>query len=229
MKRRLAALAAILLIIALYLAANPTTSDMLTSSMGVTNYQTNYDRTDVLSVRPLNYSFFETSLTPGGTLGVSLSANPGNVDVLVMNQGNFSLWARGGEIGYSTYPQSRLGMANYSFVFGSQSTGNFYVILVSHSTDQTTQVIVHRVVTSPSQFESLFLPLVLGLVGVILLGFARRRTRKKGNATKQPAGPGPSPAADEPAAPAADKFCKHCGAAFESGAAFCPSCGKAQD
>lgn len=229
MKRRLAAVGAVLLILALYLAVSPITSDMLASTMGVTNYQTNYDRTDVLSVRPLNYSYFETTLTPGGTLGLSLSANPGDIDVLVMNQGNFSLWTRGGGTAYSTYPQSRLGVSNYSLTFESQSTGNYYIILVSHSTDQVTQVIVHRTVTSPSQFENFFLPIILGLVGVVLLGFASRRKKKKADAVEPPASPAPTAAAEEAAPQTADKFCSHCGAAFEAGAAFCPSCGKAQD
>lgn len=223
MKKRTAALAATLLLLALFLFSNPAVAEMLVSNLGITSTETTYDRVSVVSIGPLNDSFFSTKLTPGSSLSVSLRANPGDIDVLLMNQGNFTLWGHGNGGSYSTYPQSRLAVSNYSFVFANEEEeGQYYVILISHSPDQATQVLAHMVVTSPSQLGALILPLLLGSIGAVMMGYAvvgrRQGATKAGSA--RPSGKA------VPSSPSA--FCPHCGVALEPGVSFCPSCGRSR-
>jgi hypothetical protein len=217
------------LVLAAFLYLNPTLTSTLTSNLGAVGTETAYDRTRVVSIAPQNYSYVDAKLAPGDSLAVSLTSNPGNIDVLIMNQGNFSLWSQGGRGSYSTYPQSLLHVSNYSFVFkNEEASQTFFVVLVSHSSSQETETLVHAVVTRPSQLAPLLFPLLFCLVGAAVLGLAARGGRKASGKpdSKHPAVR--SPSAEPTHASTAVPRCRHCGATLVPGSAFCPSCGRSQ-
>ena len=229
MKRKTTALASIILIAGLYLFYSPGATSAMDSSLGIAVTQVVYDRTSVVVVAPQNYSFVSAKLQQGDSLNVVLTANPGNVDVLLMNQGNFSEWAssRGGS--YGSYSQSALHVSNYTFSFiDTESTQLFYVVFLSHASNDVTTVLVHTVIERASYYFALLLSLTLCAVGAILLGYGLLSGRsKQGQAhVGIPAVSPPEPRATF--AETGPSLCRHCGAALMPGDSFCSSCGKSQ-
>ena len=225
MKRRVAAFGALLLVLALYLATNPLESQALAGSVGLNGSTVVVDQTRVMTVDALNSSYFGEAIPSGGSLTVSLVADPGGIDVLVLNQGNFSLWAQGGGGSYSTYAQSRLDVSNYSFAFAPARGGTYFVVLVSHQRSASTQALVRYSVTAPSYALAFLVPSSLGAVGILALALSLwSRGGKALPAQAQPR----APAADGPPAEPAAPSCAHCGSPLQPGSAFCPGCGRSQ-
>jgi hypothetical protein len=182
MRRRVAALGALLIVFALFLYSNPS----LTVSFGLVTSDTVFDKTSLVSIAPQNFSFYEVNLQPGDALSVSLATNPGNVDVLLMNQGNFSQWSQRVRGSYSTYPESALHVSNYSFSFtSSEPAQNYFVVMVAHSANESTNVLLHAVATRPSQDSILLLPLIVAFLGLIILVFAVRSGGRKAGRIEQ--------------------------------------------
>jgi len=228
MRRKTSAVGAVLIIAALVLYFNTSLTIPLVSLLGSSGTDTVFDRNSVIPIAPQNYSFYDANLTTGDTLAVSLTTHPGNIDVLLMNQGNFSLWSSGAKVSYSTYPESSLNVSSYSFSFtNTEETQIFYVVLVSHTATESTEVLMHAVGTRPSQSALLLFPVAFGLAGVVVLGVALRGGGGKGGGKTSL--PGPAARGAQPAQSAARKdTCRHCGAALKPGSDFCASCNRSQ-
>ena len=229
MRKKTAAIGAILIILAAYLYVSPSITSPISASLGQVSTDTVFQHNSVIPIAPQNYSYYEANLTQGDSLVVTLTTNPSNVDVLIMNQGNFSLWASGKAVAYSTYPESVLHVSNYSFTFtNSEKSQNFYVVLVSHSASEPTEVLLQATGTRPSQFAILLFPVLVGFVGLIVLYVGLRgggpkdaKQDRKGKAKPT------STAASVQARPLA-ATCVHCGAELKPGSQFCPVCNKSQ-
>ena len=195
----------------------------VSSSLGLMGTDTVYDTNSVIRVAPQNFSSYPANLTSGDTLVVSLTSNPGDIDVLLMNQGNYSLWSSGTGVSYSTYPESALKVSNYSFSFtNDEKTQTFLIVLVSHSAAPT-EVLISAMATRPSAESLLLFPVLFGFVGIVVMGLAFRG----GGAKKEEEAEG----GEEPAPPLVQSQtpkCRHCGAELQSGNQFCPSCHKSQ-
>ncbi|MDG6901413.1 MAG: zinc ribbon domain-containing protein [Nitrososphaerota archaeon] len=228
MRRKTSLVGALLIVVALFLYVSPSVTAPLSPYLGQSSVDTVFDRNSVTPVAPLNYSFYGVNLTAGDSLTVSLTTNPGNIDVLLMNQGNFSLWSSGGKVSYSTYPESILHVSNYSFSFTNDGKPQeFFVVLVSHSSTEETTVLLHAVGTRPSQVSLLLFPFVFGLIGVVVLGLGLRGGGKKVKTQPRTVAQA-APPAQAGLARVQSEFCRHCGAALHPGSQFCPSCNKSQ-
>ena len=219
---------AALLVVAIFLYFNTSLTIPFATLLGSSGTDMTFDRNNVIIIPPQSSSNYSASLANGDTLSVSLSTHPGNIDVLLMNQGNFSLWSSAARSSYSTYPESVLNVSNYTFTFTNQEKNQtFYLVAVSHSANDTTDVLLHAVGTRPSQAALLLLPILFGLVGILVLGVGLRGGGGTGKKT---------PSRTESAAPAVQAakpvpqigICRHCGAALEPGSDFCPSCNRSQ-
>jgi hypothetical protein len=230
MKRKTAALAAALLIAALYLFFNPGTLAPATGSLGIGGIQSVYDKTSVVAVEPLNYSYVAVNMATGDSLKVDMDANPGGLDVLLLNQGNFSSWVSSKGGSFDTYPQSALRVSNYSFAFtSSEPSQAFYILLVSHSASQISDALMHIQVTRTSDYSGTLFPLLFGLIGVVLMAYAFAGRRTGDGASRSAQQPPSLGQAQGVSAGSASPFCRHCGAALEPGNAFCPSCNRSQN
>lgn len=219
---------AVLLIAGLFLYFTTSLTIPMVALLGPSGTSTVFDNNSVVQVPPQNYSAYPANLTTGETLIVSLTTHPGQIDVLLMNQGNYSLWHSGAQVTSSTYQVSSLNVSSYSFSFANnEKTQTFYVVLVSHTAAEPTEVLLHSVGTKPSQSALLLFPVVFGLAGVLVLGVALRGGGAKGGAKanrQQPA----VQAVQSAQLKARSDFCRHCGAALKAGSDFCPSCNKSQ-
>lgn len=224
MRKRLAGLGVLLLLLALLTYLYPSTVSPLSASLGQTSVSTVLDKTNVISIQPEGSSSYFTNLSNGDSLAASMTTNPGNVDVLLMNQENFNLWNSSSRGSYSTYPQSALHVSNYSFTFtNSEQKQDFYVVLVSHSSAERTSVLLHVVVTRPSQVSLLLFPIIFGALGVVVLLVAR------GGGARRPSAPsGRMQSQSQKVQGSQGDFCRHCGVALSPGAQFCPSCNRSQ-
>lgn len=228
MRKKTAILGALLIAAAAYLYVTPSLTSPLAASLGQTGTDTVFDKNSVIPVSPQNSSFYEANLTKGESLVVTLMTNPGNIDVLLMNQGNFSLWSSGSAVSYSTYPESALHVSNYSFTFtNDERSQDFFVVFVSHSAAEPTEVLLHAKGTRPSQASLLVFPVVIGLVGFAVLGFAARGGGRRG-ARRVGGEGGSSRPAEAAQAHVQVNACRHCGAALTPGSQFCPVCSKSQ-
>ena len=224
MRRKTLAVGAFLLILAAYTYLNPALTSPISSSLGSVSTDTVFSQNNVVPVAPQNFSYYKANLTKGYSLVVSLATNPGNVDVLLMNQGNFSLWSSNNGVSAATYPVSKLHVANYSFTFTNNERSQvFFVVLVSHSVNETTEVLLSTTATRPSQTALLLFPLLLGFLGVVIFGYGlggggkKEKQAEKGKTT-----PKPTPKVDQ------TPRCKICGSTLKPGSQFCPNCGKSQ-
>ena len=224
MRRRVAALGALLLLAAAFLYTNPSFGNPISASFGQAGQTTFLERNVLVRITSQNYSYYEVPLATGDSIAVSFAANPGGVDVFLMNQGNFTLWAAS-EQGSYTYAEAALRVSNYSFEFTNMGQGqNFYVVLASHSAEATS-VLMHVVGARPSQLTLLLLPSILGLIGVLSLAYGLRGGRAKQESRKSEVGrSGPQPSSPPPPV----EFCRYCGAVLRPGSQFCLSCHRSQ-
>lgn len=200
----------------------------LSSSLGQMGTETVFSTDKVIPIAPQSYGNYNASLMTGDTLAVTLTSNPGGIDVLLMNQGNFSLWSSSSKGSYFTYPESHLQVSNYSFTFtSSEKTQEFYVVLVSHSTTPT-EVLLQATSTRPSEESLLLFPLVSGFVGIVLLWAGVRGGGKSEGAQKKGAAATQAPPTQASPSKAEGEFCRHCGAALRPGSQFCPACNRSQ-
>jgi len=226
MRRRTAAVGALLLVVAVYLYFNPSLTAPVSNSLGQMSTDNVYSYNSVVRVAPENFSYYPANLTSGDTLVVSLTSNPGNIDVLLMNQGNYSLWSSGNGVSFSTYPESALKVSNYSFSFtNNEKTQTFFIVFVSHST-ASTAVLLNTAATKPSEESILLVPFLVGFVGLVVLTVAFRGggTKDEGEEDERTQ---QQTAQVSQAAPQVPN-CRHCGAVLEPGNQFCPSCHKSQ-
>jgi len=228
LRRTISAVGALLIIAAVFLYLNPSLNIPLSANLGQVGTETVFDRNVVVPIAPQGYSNYSVNLLTGDTLSVSLTTNPGNIDVLLMNQGNFSLWSSSTRGAYSTYPESHLQVSNYSFTFtSSEKPQDFYLVLVSHSTAPT-EVLLQATGTRPSQEALLLFPLIFGLVGIVVLAVGLRGGGKKGAEQTQAAPTSQSRPTPATQTQPQSLFCRHCGAALKAGSQFCPACNKSQ-
>ena len=227
MRRKTSTLGAVLLLIGIFLYFNAPLMVPLTTYLGSSGTDTVFDRNNVVIIPPQGSSSFNATLANGDTLSVALTTHPGNIDVLLMNQGNFSLWSASARSSYSTYSESVLDVSDYTFVFtNAEKNQTFYLVLVSHSSNDTTEVLLHAIGTRPSESALLLFPATFGLVGILVLGVGLRGGGSKKEAAAKTAGPAAQARNSQPTSQAG--VCRHCGAALKPGSNFCPSCNKSQ-
>lgn len=169
------------MIIGIYLVSNPGSAVALSNGVGLASSQVVVDRNLLVSVEPSNRSYASVHLENGDELSGSISANPPGVDFLLMNAGNFSEWvsARGGS--YEIYPQSSLGVSEYSFTFtNSMPAGDYYLGFVSHSQSGVVDVLIHLTIARQLPYNSFLLSVLFVLVGVVVLAFAFRGGKRHG-------------------------------------------------
>jgi len=228
LRKKTSAVGAVLILAALFLYFSTSVTLPMVALLGPSGTDTVFDKNIVIPIAPQNYSFYDANLTNGDTLAVSLTTHPGNIDVLLMNQGNFSLWSSGAKVSYPTYSESSLNVSSYSFSFtNAEKTQTFYVVLVSHTPSESTEVLLQAIATRPSQSALLLFPALFGLAGVVVLGVGLRGGGAKGVEKAKPQGPAARPAEAAQPKPRSE-FCRHCGAALKAGSDFCPSCNKSQ-
>ena len=216
------------MIVGLFLYFNASLTIPMVALLGSSGTATVFDRNIVVPIAPQNYSFYDANLTTGDTLAVTLTTHPGNIDVLLMNQGNFSLYSSGAKVSYPTYSESSLNVSSYSFSFtNNERSQTFYVVLVSHASSEPTEVLLHATGSRPSQSALLLFPVVFGLAGVVVIGVALRGGGAKGGKKANPKAPA-AQAAQSSLPKARSDICRHCGAALKAGSDFCPSCNKSQ-
>ena len=100
MRKRLALLGVLLLLAAALIYVYPSIASPISSGLGQNAISVVLDSTNVISIAPQGSNFYAANMSGGDTLAVSLTTNPGNVDVLLMNRGNFSLWSEGSKGSY---------------------------------------------------------------------------------------------------------------------------------
>jgi hypothetical protein len=228
LRRKTAFLGALLVIVALLLYFTPSVTTQLAGYLGPTGTDTLFNYNSVVTIPPQDSSPYNASLTTGDSLAVSLTTHPGNIDVILMNQGNFTLWSKGTGVSYQTYAESALNVSTYSFTFtNKEKTQTFYVVLVSHSSTESTEVLLHAIGSRPSQAGILLFPALFGVAGIVVLLIALRGGGPKVEAkVKTPVST--ARAAQQPQTQVRSDFCRHCSAALKPGSDFCPSCNKSQ-
>lgn len=202
---------------------------LLTASgfVGVSNQQTVYDANLVVPVRPSGYNNVSVELTPQDTLNASMHSNPGGIDFLLMNQGNFSNYAENNGSLYHVYTQSHLNISYYSFVLNDVGyNGKLYLVFVSHSqvSSGNTDVLLHVTVIRtfvPSRLQ--YVPMGIAVVGVALIAYGAIAGQKKKIVREIPTPQSQDTSKEDSKVP-----CRFCGSPIDRSALFCPSCKKSQ-
>ena len=138
-----------------------------------------YDHTMLAQIRPGNYTYVQASLTPQETLQASLSSSPASVDFFLMNSSTFSMWNSKSHPSVDVYPQSRLNVKNYSFVFTASSGDVYSLVFVSRPNSSNTNVLVHLVIQrGPAFLETFLIPGALIVLGAASAGYGATRKPK---------------------------------------------------
>lgn len=219
------------MILGLYLAFSPPTFAALSYQVGLANQQTTLDKNYVLPLNESNYANLPVVLSPQDNLSVSMQANPGGIDFLFMNSGNYSLWSARNVSSYQVYSQSKLNVTNYSFSFsGYGSNQDYYLVFVSPGgRSGNTDVLLHMVVQSTSSVqEAGYVPFLIMIIGVALIGmglFTRKKSEKVERG-RQVIDTLPEPTT---IGQSSTPKCQFCGASMNKGTLFCPACKRSQE
>ena len=188
-----------------------------------------------------------------------IQANPVPIDVLIMTQGNYSLFeSLNGTSGSVPVVFSKLNVTSYTASFTATASGLYYLVLITPRTNTYTDVVVQLAITrfiiTDAQND---LPYVIVVFGVILLALgvlsrpskpaAPSAPQKKQGQTTKAITPAVAQATVSQAqgsttksvAPTVAKSpfpqvakpskCRYCGAAMTSKQVFCPKCSRSQE
>ena len=232
MKRIIFVVGVVVLIIGLVLYLSPTALSTLANDSGISGSVVNSNKALLLNVNPGNYTTELVTLSHNNNLNVSYDSEPAGIEFLLMNQGNYTLFASGSQSNVQVYSESKLNQSSDSFSFtpSSTSTQNYYLVFRSlPGRNVTTNLVLNlKVVAQVSAFDTLFIPYGLFAIALILLVFGifggRRRNIAAASASLAQKGESGARAVQ----PISQAKCKFCNAPMPSGMVFCPSCGKSQ-
>ena len=215
----------VILLIGGYFVYSPSTFGYVASVSGITSSKVTYDQSVALNVKSSNYAFVNITLTPRDNLSAKFEANTPGVNFLLMDSGNFSDFKSGSSSQYYVLPESALNVQNYTFDFSPTAPSQvYYLVFTPAATNASTTVLVHlTVLTNNSVSGSEFVPILLIVLGLALLGVGMNVGKKKKQEKKvKETAPVVIPARATPAA------CRFCNATLNPDSPYCPSCGKAQ-
>jgi len=191
-------------------------------SVGLTS-QTQIDRVVIapalVAVSASNYTFLSADLESGTEVKGSVQVvGEREVAFYVMNEGNFSMWRRGG--GPTTVIVATPVVRSYNFTFPVRSTGAYYFVFDNQDAARRTlifdlSVIEHQTVLHPL---AAFAGYELLVVGVVIAIVGMRTGRKSATESKTES----VPVIEESAR------CTFCGAELGIDRVFCGKCGRAQ-
>lgn len=221
LKRVLVLVGVMILIIGGYLLYSPAAYGSVASFSGLYGSKITYDQNSALEVRSSNYSFVSIALTPRDNLTARIQADSPGVNFLLMNAGNFSEFRQSGSGTYSVYPQSNLSLRDYSFNFVPTAPNQtYYLVFTPVSPNTTTTVLAHlTVLTNTSVSGSEYVPILIIVIGLALLGIGLNVGKKKPEAKVVKVAP---------TRPQVQTTCKFCNATLNPSSSYCPSCGKSQ-
>jgi hypothetical protein len=171
------------------------------------------------------------NLTTTDVMTASVQSNPGGIDVLIMNQGNFTSFEAGNCTGSTgVYPESRFNVTAYTFSFNeTEGSGQYHLVFVVPHSASSADILVHMsIVRTVTTVEESYLPYFLAVIGIILIGIGMISFPKRAPPPPRAPPAQQRPQAPYPAAAPAQVKCRYCGAALSPGQAFCPSCNRSQ-
>ncbi len=143
--------------------------------VGVSNQQTVFDNGNTPYPSEqwgrLNNYGINFTMKSNDVMAATIQANPKGIDVLVMNQGNFSKFEslNGGTGSVYIYPESEFNVSSTSVSFTAPVPGNYSLVFRTPQAigaDVEVHLTITRTVTTEDQN---YLPYVIVLIGIILL------------------------------------------------------------
>jgi hypothetical protein len=226
---------AVIVIVGVLLLTSPSILGLFAGYTGMSTTNTISPPLDKLVVVQYgNFTSFEATIPPRGTLSATFKSNPAGLNIFVMDQGNYTLFKEN----ETAYPAESLlnvsSSASLTETYNSHWPNDSYYFVIQNNSPakQPSDVLIHYTITSVSVSSVVsYIPLIAVVVGLALLvvgglpgptksDIAVQKPRMQMSTATPQARVSPAQTTTRP--------CKFCGATMRMNETFCPSCKRAQ-